>query len=69
MLGSNGAISEPAVCRAISEQIAEGSALFLGNSLPVREMDMFAAGVGNAVAVEYNRGVSGIDGTIATAVG
>ncbi len=69
ILGSNDAISEPAVCREISEQIADSAALFLGNSLPVREMDRFASASGNAVAVEYNRGVSGIDGTIATAVG
>ncbi|MEE8149596.1 MAG: 2-succinyl-5-enolpyruvyl-6-hydroxy-3-cyclohexene-1-carboxylic-acid synthase, partial [candidate division Zixibacteria bacterium] len=69
ILDSNDAISEPAVCRAISKQIADSAALFLGNSLPVREMDMFAAADGKAVAVEYNRGVSGIDGTIATAVG
>lgn len=69
ILGSNHTISEPAVSRAISRQIAEGAALFLGNSLPVREMNMFAAVDGNSAAVEYNRGVSGIDGTIATAVG
>ncbi len=69
ILDSNDAISEPAVCRAISKQIDAGTALFLGNSLSVREMDMFAAADGNRVAVEYNRGVSGIDGTIATAVG
>ena len=69
ILSSSDAISEPAVSRAISEQIAEGAALFLGNSLPVREMNMFAAVDGNSAAVEYNRGVSGIDGTIATAVG
>jgi 2-succinyl-5-enolpyruvyl-6-hydroxy-3-cyclohexene-1-carboxylate synthase len=32
-------------------------------------MDMFAATDGPNVPVEYNRGASGIDGTIATAVG
>ncbi len=69
ILGSNDTISEPAVSRAISKQIAEGAALFLGNSLPVREMNMFAAVDGNSASVEYNRGVSGIDGTVATAVG
>ncbi|MCH7946197.1 MAG: 2-succinyl-5-enolpyruvyl-6-hydroxy-3-cyclohexene-1-carboxylic-acid synthase [candidate division Zixibacteria bacterium] len=69
ILSSSDAISEPAVSRAISGQIAKGAALFLGNSLPVREMNMFAAVDGNSAAVEYNRGVSGIDGTIATAVG
>ncbi len=69
ILDSSDSISEPAVCRAISKQIAAGTALFLGNSLPVREINMFAAVTGLAAAVEYNRGASGIDGTIATAVG
>ncbi len=42
--------------------------LYLGNSMPVRSMDMAAFDVG-ATAVHANRGVSGIDGNIATAAG
>jgi 2-succinyl-5-enolpyruvyl-6-hydroxy-3-cyclohexene-1-carboxylate synthase len=62
-------ITEPAVSRIISKHISKDSALFLGSSLPVREMDMYAVSNGASVPVEYNRGASGIDGTIATAIG
>lgn len=65
----HGRITEPAAARIISQTISKNSALFLASSLPVRAMDMFAANDAQAVKVEYNRGVSGIDGTIATAVG
>lgn len=64
-----GVLSEPAVVRIISEQISKSGALFLASSLPVREMDMFASSAGINVPAEYNRGASGIDGTIASAVG
>jgi len=65
----NALITEPAVARIVSNHISKEGALFLGSSLPVREMDMYAVSDGASVPVEYNRGASGIDGTIATAVG
>jgi len=68
-LNKNDQMTEPAVARIISQHISKESALFLASSLPVREMDMFATDEGNSVPVEYNRGASGIDGTIATAAG
>jgi 2-succinyl-5-enolpyruvyl-6-hydroxy-3-cyclohexene-1-carboxylate synthase len=43
--------------------------LILGNSLPVRELDAFGDPRRPAQPVAGNRGVSGIDGTIATAAG
>ncbi len=68
-LDKDSRITEPALTRIISQQISKSGALFLASSLPVREMDMFADSSGHSVAVEYNRGASGIDGTIASAVG
>jgi 2-succinyl-5-enolpyruvyl-6-hydroxy-3-cyclohexene-1-carboxylate synthase len=62
-------INEPAVAFMISQNIPEKHALFLASSLPVREMDMFGDPSGNSVVVTANRGASGIDGTIASAVG
>jgi 2-succinyl-5-enolpyruvyl-6-hydroxy-3-cyclohexene-1-carboxylate synthase len=62
-------LSEPAVAGIISQNISKSGALFLASSLPVREMDMFASANGNSVPVEYNRGASGIDGTIDSTVG
>jgi 2-succinyl-5-enolpyruvyl-6-hydroxy-3-cyclohexene-1-carboxylate synthase len=62
-------LSEPMVARLVSQRIPKGDGLFLASSLPIREMDMFAAGNGNPVEIGANRGASGIDGTIATATG
>ncbi|MBU8933625.1 MAG: 2-succinyl-5-enolpyruvyl-6-hydroxy-3-cyclohexene-1-carboxylic-acid synthase [candidate division Zixibacteria bacterium] len=62
-------LAEPAVARLISKHIHPEACLFLGNSMPIRDMDSFADPTGPAVAVGCNRGASGIDGSIATAVG
>ncbi len=62
-------LSEIAVARLISRYIGKGSGLFLASSMPIRDMDMFATSLGNSVIIGSNRGASGIDGTIATAVG
>jgi 2-succinyl-5-enolpyruvyl-6-hydroxy-3-cyclohexene-1-carboxylate synthase len=62
-------LSEPAVNRLVSQFIPESHALFLSNSLPIREMDMFGDSTGKPVPIASNRGVSGIDGTLSTAIG
>ncbi len=68
-LDLEGQISEPAVARLISRNIPINNFLFLANSLPIRDMDIFADPGGAEVPVVCNRGASGIDGNIATAVG
>jgi len=62
-------LSEPLVARLISECILPNHGLFLASSMPIRDMDMYAYHAKNMVTVGANRGASGIDGTIATAVG
>ncbi|MBN1467023.1 2-succinyl-5-enolpyruvyl-6-hydroxy-3-cyclohexene-1-carboxylate synthase, partial [candidate division KSB1 bacterium] len=66
---STGSLSEPAVALLVSRCIPGRHGLFLGNSMPVRDMNAFAAADGPAVPCAANRGASGIDGAIATAVG
>ena len=63
------ALNGPAVVRLVSRYVAAEAALFVANSLAVREMDWFAEPRGHRVPVGCNRGASGIDGTIASAVG
>jgi 2-succinyl-5-enolpyruvyl-6-hydroxy-3-cyclohexene-1-carboxylate synthase len=63
------ALSEPFVARAISRYIPKDSGLFLASSMPIREVDMYGLEHKNPVVIGANRGASGIDGTIATAVG
>lgn len=68
-LNKNKSISEPAVARIISQNIPHDHALFLGNSMPIRDMDMYADPGGSRVPVGTNRGASGIDGLVASAAG
>lgn len=62
-------LSEPAVARLVSRHAPQKNGLFLASSMPVRDMDIFAADEGHEISVAANRGASGIDGTIATAAG
>jgi 2-succinyl-5-enolpyruvyl-6-hydroxy-3-cyclohexene-1-carboxylate synthase len=62
-------LDEIAIVRTIAASIPSGNGLFLGNSLPIRLMDSFADSEGALVSVGINRGVSGIDGNVATAAG
>jgi 2-succinyl-5-enolpyruvyl-6-hydroxy-3-cyclohexene-1-carboxylate synthase len=59
-------LSEPSIARAVS---LLGAPVFVGSSMPVRDLDEFGALEGPAVAVAANRGASGIDGTIASGLG
>ncbi len=52
---------------SLAKLLPPGSSLFLGNSLPIRMVQMFS--VGHLPRVFASRGASGIDGLIATAVG
>ena len=55
--------------RKLTEIIPETHAFFIGNSIPVRAVDMVGSGKGANVRTALNRGASGIDGLIATACG
>ncbi|MCC5862888.1 MAG: 2-succinyl-5-enolpyruvyl-6-hydroxy-3-cyclohexene-1-carboxylic-acid synthase [Gammaproteobacteria bacterium] len=68
-LDGAGELDEPTVCRLVSRGLPEDAVLCLAASMPVRDMDMFAAADGACVPVYSNRGASGIDGTLATACG
>ena len=62
-------LSEPAVARLVSQHTPDQATLVLASSMPIRDMDMFGDTAGRAPFVAANRGASGIDGAIATAVG
>ncbi len=59
-------LSEPAVARTVARR---APALVLAASMPIRDVDAFAAADGLQIRVFANRGASGIDGTVATAHG
>ena len=50
-------------------QFKNNDNLFIGNSLPVRTLEKFCPNLDKKIMVYSNRGASGIDGLIATAIG
>ncbi len=66
---ARGPLSEPGVARLVSRQLPAGHGLFLSNSMPVRDMDMYGAVRPGDIAIGANRGASGIDGIMASAGG
>jgi len=69
-------LTEWRVARAVCAALPPGTGLYLGNSMPIRDVDMFALGPmrgtragGSRVPVGSNRGASGIDGLVSSASG
>ena len=60
--------SSPALAAALTRSLPTGSTLVLGSSQVPRDVGQFSA-ARDGVRVVANRGVSGIDGTVSTAVG
>jgi 2-succinyl-5-enolpyruvyl-6-hydroxy-3-cyclohexene-1-carboxylate synthase len=61
-------IDEISVAQIISRLLPKAHGLYLGNSMPIRDMDMYA-GTGADIYISANRGASGIDGTVSSAAG
>ena len=68
-LEEEGGLNEAFVARAVSRHRPSGSALFLGNSMAIRDMGAYGVPSSGPLRVAANRGASGIDGNIATAAG
>ncbi|XP_056697055.1 protein PHYLLO, chloroplastic isoform X3 [Spinacia oleracea] len=75
-------LTEPHVAHIISEVVGSDTVLFIGNSMSIRDADMYSQGVVNCtsqtsqlalpcqwIQIAGNRGASGIDGLLSTAVG
>ena len=61
--------SEPALIRTLSHYVSLGSGLFLGNSMPIREWNLFAQWATPLQSIRANRGANGIDGQVSTWLG
>lgn len=71
VLASDPAAAPLVVARAVSAAVSPQGLLVLGSSNPVRDLDLVARPypVGERRLVLANRGLSGIDGTLSTAIG
>ncbi len=65
----SGVFFDGAVLHDVVDLMPAGSALFAGSSLPVRHLDQFGLSNGKPVITYANRGASGIDGNVSTALG
>ncbi len=62
-------LTEPSLIWESSSFLQEGWGLFLANSMPIRDANQFFPPLNKCCSIFGNRGVSGIDGNIATAAG
>jgi 2-succinyl-5-enolpyruvyl-6-hydroxy-3-cyclohexene-1-carboxylate synthase len=67
--GPEPVLSEGRAIRMTVDNVPMGSVLALGNSLPVREVDMYCPGTRGVLKVLSQRGTNGIDGLISGAAG
>ncbi|GIN60022.1 2-succinyl-5-enolpyruvyl-6-hydroxy-3-cyclohexene- 1-carboxylate synthase [Robertmurraya siralis] len=62
-------LSEAKLFHQLSEVLPEGATLFVGNSMPIRDLDSFFHFNKKSIKIMANRGANGIDGTVSTALG
>jgi 2-succinyl-5-enolpyruvyl-6-hydroxy-3-cyclohexene-1-carboxylate synthase len=62
-------LTEPSIARTISQLIPSQHGLWVANSMPIRDLDMYGAKDGVSTRIGANRGTSGIEGAIAAATG
>lgn len=66
---SSGAYFDGAAVYDVIDLLPSGASLFVGNSLPVRHLDQFGRPGAKPIHAFANRGASGIDGNLSTALG
>jgi 2-succinyl-5-enolpyruvyl-6-hydroxy-3-cyclohexene-1-carboxylate synthase len=69
VLDSEACTTEPSVFADLANVLPAESILFAGNSMPVRDLDSFFPASDRRVRILGNRGTSGIDGVVSTALG
>jgi 2-succinyl-5-enolpyruvyl-6-hydroxy-3-cyclohexene-1-carboxylate synthase len=62
-------LSEGRLFYQLADMLPEGATLFVGNSMPIRDLDSFFHNNNKSIKVIANRGANGIDGTVSTAIG
>ncbi|QTD42668.1 2-succinyl-5-enolpyruvyl-6-hydroxy-3-cyclohexene-1-carboxylic-acid synthase [Sporosarcina sp. Te-1] len=60
---------EGAIAKLLFEHLPDGSDLFSGSSMPIRDVDTFFRKTGKDISIFSNRGTNGIDGVVSSAFG
>ncbi|MYL31301.1 2-succinyl-5-enolpyruvyl-6-hydroxy-3-cyclohexene-1-carboxylic-acid synthase [Halobacillus halophilus] len=63
------ALNEGHAVAYLAEALPDQSTFFIGNSMPIRDVDSFFMSTPKRVTMMANRGANGIDGVISTALG
>lgn len=61
--------NEPTIARLVWETAPSGSTVYVGSSMPIRDLDSFSGPPRGDVGVLSNRGANGIDGLLSAAAG
>ncbi len=62
-------LSEGKLFHLLADMLPKGATLFVGNSMPIRDLDSFFFNNKKGIKVMGNRGANGIDGIVSTALG
>ncbi len=62
-------LSEGKVFAELADLLPDGTALYVGNSMPVRDLDTFFQTTERRIRCLANRGANGIDGVVSSALG
>ena len=62
-------LTEGKVAYELTEAVQPNDVIFVGNSMPIRDLDTFSLTRKENIRIHGNRGANGIDGLIATATG
>ena len=68
-LSAHAPFNNPAVVDVLGAQLSAQTALVVGNSMPIRDLDAFLPAGPKPLQVYANRGANGIDGQVSTALG
>ncbi len=60
---------EGRVFTELANLLPDGTTLYVGNSMPIRDLDTFFGSTGQQIHILSNRGANGIDGVVSSALG